>query len=139
MVLSFDISTPQNTPLSTPQTTEFGIDSGVLVHWNLIFPVGSGGYLYVLIRAGGSQIIPINRGQYFRGDNTTIGGRDFMVFKNPPFKWDIISWNLDPLQPHRVMGHFHFVPIWSLSPFSENFTQLIEEYEFSSLGLPINE
>lgn len=125
MVYSFDISTPANTARNAQQITRLPIDRGVLVNWAIHFPHGSEGKLYIRLKRGFDTLLPRDELGYFKGDDYTIGGQEFVYIKYPPYVLSVHTWNLDTTHAHSCNGEIFIMPLWSLSPFSEQFTELL--------------
>ena len=102
MVYTATITTPANTTLDTPLITAVKAHRGVLYHFEVYFPPGPSGLVGVQIRVGNVQLYPVQREEYFIGDNTTIAFGDLYELKNETGIVAIHTYNVDTDYEHLV-------------------------------------
>jgi hypothetical protein len=103
MIYVKDITTPADTELSSPMKTVLQVANGLVYKIELQFPPGSYGLLGVCIKDGSYQIWPSEDKTFFRGDDNLIAFDDLYLKSNPPFNFDIFTYNLDTLYEHEVI------------------------------------
>jgi hypothetical protein len=87
------ISTPANTPETTPLITTVKLTWGRLTGGYLYFPYGPAGKLHFVARIGIHQIIPFNTGQNFRLDDAVMPLSLGFDLTEPPFEIQCATWN----------------------------------------------
>lgn len=102
MIYLADISTPANTPVAVPQHTVLSVTVGLVYKLEVIFPPGSSGLMGVAICDGGYQVWPSSNLEWFRGDDEMVSFDDVYVKEQPPFQFDIYTYNLDDTYDHSV-------------------------------------
>ena len=96
------ISTPKNTPETTPLLTTIKLTRGRLTGGSIYFPSGPAGKLHFLARIGIHQIIPFNTGQNLRLDDCVFPFSLGFDLLEPPFVLDCETWNDSTLYDHAL-------------------------------------
>lgn len=104
------ISTPKNTPESSPLVTELRLTRGRLTGGFLYFPSGPAGTLHFYARIGVHQILPFNTGQNFLLDDCVVPFTLGIDLVEPPFSVDCITWNDSTLYAHALTVCFSLYP-----------------------------
>jgi hypothetical protein len=103
------IITPANTLLTNVKKSELFVSKGLVYKIDVSFPAGSAGLLGVAIYDGTYQVWPSTGGQWFRGDGVTISFDDVYLKQDLPYKFDILTYNLDDTYAHEVDIKLGFV------------------------------
>lgn len=129
MIFSYPIITPLNTPIDVPVRTVINITKGVITGWFVFFPRGHWGECRLRVKKGDHPLLPANGEGYIYGDGTVFKSKDFVHVKNPPYKLDVFTWNLDTINAHELLFIVTIVPLWTLSPFSTTLMNLVSKEE----------
>lgn len=103
MIYQKTITTPANTAKSVELRTVFPVVNGLVYQFELQFPPGPLGLTFVRVKDGGHQVWPTEDGEYFRGDNLIVSFEDLYLKLHPPFKFDVLTYNLDDTYDHDVI------------------------------------
>jgi len=76
------------------------VTDGLIYQFELYFPPGSSGLLYVRVADGGFPVWPSEPGEYFYGDNTLISFPDRYYIAAPDHKFKVWYYNLDDTYAH---------------------------------------
>jgi len=95
MVYTKDIITPANTSKSQMIRSVIPITPGLVYRFELEFPTGPCGLLYVSVWDGGYQVWPSTPGEWFHSDGIAIGFDDCYWKDQPPYEFQIYTFNLD--------------------------------------------
>lgn len=111
MQFVYNISTPANTPATSPVKTDLKLVYGLVFHVEIEFPPGPRGYLYLYIKRAGHPVFPANPNSYYHGDNKVVVIRDanFPMFE-PPFMLECYTWNLSDHAAHEVIVRIDIDP-----------------------------
>lgn len=102
MIYLQNITTPANTPTTSPLKTVVKITKGLVFKLELSFPPGPSGLLHVYIKHGGHKVWPSGSLDAFCGDNNTISFDDVFLVQQPPYSFDIYTYNNDDTYEHSV-------------------------------------
>ena len=102
MVYSATITTEAATVEEAPLVTNVKVTKGVLYRFEIYFPPGPSGLVGVQIRYHDQQLYPVQRDEWFIGDNVTIGFDDLYGVDTPPFIFEIRTYNVDTDYDHLV-------------------------------------
>jgi len=104
---------------ASPLDTELELSAGVIHQVDILFPVNANREVYVRIFQGGYQLIPTNRDDWIRANNTVISTREFYdlipganiltvrAFNTHASDNFLISVNIGVL-PRRILQPFSF-------------------------------
>lgn len=129
MVFSFNIITLKNTIEANAKITNLSLSKGVFVKWFVYFPSGSQGLLHLRIMRGNQTILPTNFNGSIVGNNVSMQSEEFIFFSQPPYQFEIHTWNFDETYDHRLFGHIVILPLWKFNPFSESFIDMTEKLD----------
>lgn len=118
MFYSYNITvTPAHTELS-PKKDVLDLSAGIIHQVDILFPSNSTKNIYVRIFHGGYQLIPTNRLEAIRADNTIISTREF--FELPPGNHQLVihSWNTHATDSLLVSINIGLLPKNVMQPFS---------------------
>lgn len=110
MDFSLYISTPKETPESSPKISTLYVTRGRLTGGFLYFPSGPAGTLHFLARIGVHQILPFNARENFRLDDCVIPFSLGINLLEPPFYIDCVTWNDSVLYSHALTVCFFLEP-----------------------------
>ena len=102
MVYTATVTTPANTLVVDPLVTVVTITEGVLYRFEVYFPPGPSGLVGVQLRYHDLQLYPVQREEWFLGDNVTIGFDDLFEVGTPPYTFELRSYNVDTDYDHLV-------------------------------------
>lgn len=139
MIYPKTVVTPSNTPQGTPQRTVLKIAKGLVYFLELYYPSGSQGLLHVAIYDGGFQVWPTEHGSSFVGDDVHFFYDDLYIKEQPPFQFDILTWNDDDRYSHQVIVRIglvtkdifmsRFLPSMMYKEFEAVYTRILEEQQ----------
>ncbi len=104
------ISTPKNTPESSPKLTTLQLTKGRLTGGFLYFPSGPAGTLHFLARQAGHQILPFSPGENFRLDDCVVPFSMGIPLSEPPFEITLVTWNDSNNHAHALTCCFFLDP-----------------------------
>lgn len=102
MIYGGVISTPANTPASSPLSTIYTVTEGIVYHLMVVFPPGPSGLLHVQIFDASYQVFPTTIGESFVGDNYAYDLDVLYAKDDQPFLFTVKTWNLDETYAHEV-------------------------------------
>jgi len=102
VVYSATITTEAATVEEAPLVTNVKVTKGVLYRFEIYFPPGPSGLVGVQIRYHDQQLYPVQRNEWFIGDNVTIGFDDLYGVDTTPFIFEIRTYNVDTDYDHLV-------------------------------------
>lgn len=114
------ISTPANTPETSPIKTTLKLSKGRLVGGFLYFPRGPSGYLHFEAYIASWKILPFNRDQTYRLNGCVVPLYLNIDFFEPPFEIDFFTWNDSETYAH-VMTVGIFLDPYASPRKSKNF------------------
>jgi len=103
MIFQKTITTPANTSQANEQKTVFPVLNGLIYQFELQFPPGSFGLTRVRIKDGGHQVWPMENGEYFRGNDSTIKFDDLYLKLTAPYNFDVLTFNTDDIYEHEII------------------------------------
>jgi len=86
---------------NTPIDADLPVTNGLIYQFELYFPPGSSGLLYVRVADGGFPVWPSEPGEWFYGDNTLVSFPDRYYIASPDHKFKVWYYNLDDTYPHK--------------------------------------
>lgn len=89
-----------------PSTIEARLIKGKLIHIEVAFPPGPGGYVSVVIRDGELQIAPANPEGSFSWDNFTHSFTMNYEMVDPPYALTLKGWSPDADYDHDIVFRF---------------------------------
>lgn len=107
MIYGGTITTPSNTAPSAPKRTPVIVTEGIVYHLKVVFPPGPSGLLHVQIFDSQYQVFPTTLGASFRGDNIKYDMDVLYAKSADPFRFEIVTWNLDDEYDHDVMVYMY--------------------------------
>lgn len=104
------ISTPKNTPESSPLVSTLKLTSGLLSGGFVYFPTGPAGLLHFQARRGVHQIIPFNTGENYRLNACIVPFHLKIDLLEPPYCIDCVTWNASTEYDHALTVCFFLDP-----------------------------
>jgi len=86
---------------STPIDADLPVTDGLIYQFELYFPPGSSGLLFVRVADGGFPVWPSEPGEWFYGDNTLVSFPDRYYIAAPDHKFKVWYYNLDDTYCHK--------------------------------------
>jgi len=124
-----------------PIDADLPVTNGLIYQFELYFPPGSSGLLYVRVADGGFPVWPSEPGEWFYGDNTLISFPDRYYIAAPDHKFKVWYYNLDDTYDHKFTVRIgqvsseifiqSFIPTFGQTPIEEILLQLAAQQESS--------
>lgn len=102
MIFAATILTPINTLAAAPKKTVKILTKGIVYRIEVFYPPGPSGLVGARIRHSDVQLYPRERDEWFLGDNITISFEDTYFLSQPPWEWEIHTYNLDTAFEHTI-------------------------------------
>lgn len=102
MIYSKNISTPKDTAATALKRTNVVVTKGLVYKVEFYFPSGSAGLMGVAVFDGLYQIWPSTVGEFFVGEGQVISFDDMYLKENPPYSFQIFTYNTDDTHAHMV-------------------------------------
>lgn len=102
MIFSARIYTPPNTAESSPLTTALQMSEGLVYRLEVHFPDGNCGNHGMRVMRGAVQLWPTTVGEYFVGSGTVIAFDDLYLLEQPPYQFEIETFNIDTTNQQEV-------------------------------------
>jgi len=118
MFYSYNITVTHGTTEATAEETELELSAGVIHQVDILFPVNANREVYVKIMDGGYQMLPTNREDAIRANNTVISTREF--YELIPGRNILIAkaWNAHATDDFMISVNIGVLPRRILQPFS---------------------
>jgi len=88
-------------PVGQVIDADLPVTDGLIYQFELYFPPGSSGLLFVRVADGGFPVWPSEPGEWFYGDNTLITFPDRYYIAAPDHKFKVWYYNLDDTYDHK--------------------------------------
>lgn len=102
MIYSANISTPKETAETSLKRTDISVTMGLVYKVEIFIPPGSAGLMGVAVRDGLYQVWPSSTGEFFVGEGQLISFDDMYLKENPPFSFQVYTYNTDDTHPHSL-------------------------------------
>ena len=86
---------------ANPSQYRMAVTEGLIYQFELYFPPGSSGLLYVCVEDGAHRIWPSEPDEWFFGDNTLISFPDKYFISTKPTVLFVYAYNLDTAYDHK--------------------------------------
>ena len=103
---------------ASPLETELELSAGVIHQIDILFPVNANREVYVKIFDGGYQLVPTNRDDSIRANNTIISTREFYELIPGRNILTVRSWNTHAADDFLISVNIGVLPRRILQPFS---------------------
>lgn len=110
MFYTWDIKLPNSKTEATKTRQFLWMEKGTVTRFELTFPTGCVGLVFVHIDHALHQVYPKNPLDRLRGNGTTIIATDEYEIKEPPFALEFHGWNTDDTYDHTVTVRIQLVP-----------------------------
>jgi len=110
MFYAWDIELTRGRTKTTRQKTVLKVEKGTITRFELVFPTGCCGLVYVHIDQALHQIFPKNPDYQLTGNGSTIVSTDEYPITEPPFELDFYGWNTDEIYDHTITVRLQIVP-----------------------------
>ena len=124
---------------AAPTDSDLPVTDGLIYQFELYFPPGSSGLLYVRVADGGFPVWPSEPGEWFYGDNTLISFPDRYYIAAPDHKFKVWYYNLDDTYDHKFTVRIgqvsaeafiqSFMPSFGQKPIEEVLKELAAQQE----------
>ena len=118
MFYSYNITVPFGTTEGTALDTELELSAGVIHQIDILFPVNANREVYVKVLHGGYQIVPTNRSEAIRANNTLISTREFYELEPGSNTLFVKAWNTHATDNFMISVNVGVLPRRILQPFS---------------------
>jgi len=110
MLYAWDITLTRNRTKATRQKTVLKMEKGTITRFELVFPTGCCGLVYVHVDQALHQVFPKNPDYQLTGNGSTIVSTDEYEIKEPPLELDFYGWNTDEIYHHTITVRIQLVP-----------------------------
>jgi len=110
MFYAWDIILERDHTKATPEKTVLKVEKGTITRFELVFPTGCCGLVYVHINHALHQVFPKNPDYQLTGNGSTIVSTDEYEIKEPPLELDFYGWNTDEIYDHIITVRIQLVP-----------------------------
>jgi len=100
MIYVANVTTPKDQAKADPLVSSFSVSKGLVYRVEIDFPPGVCGLLYIALFDGSYQVWPSSPEIYFHTSHGVIGFDDLYLKDNPPFEFQIKTYNLDTVFDH---------------------------------------
>ena len=118
MFFSNNITVTHGTTEATAEETELELSAGVIHQVDIIFPVNANREVYVKILQAAYQLIPTNRDDSIRANNTLISTREFYELIPGANILTVKAWNTHAADDFMISVNIGVLPRRILQPFS---------------------
>jgi len=118
MFFSNNITVTHGTTEATAEETELELSAGVIHQVDIIFPVNANREVYVKILQANYQLIPTNRDDSIRANNTVISTREFYDLIPGANILTVKAWNVHAADDFMISVNIGVLPRRILQPFS---------------------
>lgn len=118
MFYSYNITVTHGLTEATAEETELELSAGVIHQVDILFPVNSNREVYVKILDGGYQLLPTNRDETIRANNTVISTREFYELIPGRNILTVKAWNVHTTDDFMISVNIGMLPRRILEPFS---------------------
>jgi len=87
--------------VASPLDADLPVTNGLIYQFELYFPPGSSGLLFVRVADGGFPVWPSEPGEWFYGDNTLVSFPDRYYIAAPNHNFKVWYYNLDDTYAHK--------------------------------------
>jgi len=101
MIYTKTITAGSGGSAAVPLDTDLPVTDGLIYQFELYFPPGSSGLLYVRVADGSFPVWPSEPGEWFYGDNTLITFPDRYYIRAPNHNFKVWYYNLDDTYDHK--------------------------------------
>ena len=110
MFFTLEVTIPALTTESAPKLDILKLAAGVITHISNKFPAGCHGLVGVRLFHEESQIIPIGRGSWVRGDDETVPSPEYYDLGKGAKELEFVGINEDDTYPHTVTVRVNVLP-----------------------------
>lgn len=110
MFYAWDILLTRDRSKATLQKTVLKLEKGTITRFELVFPTGCCGLVYVHVNQALHQVFPKNPDYQLTGNGATIVSTDEYEIKEPPLELDFYGWNTDEIYDHTITVRIQLVP-----------------------------
>jgi len=118
MFYSYNITVSAVTTEATAEETELLLSAGVIHQVDILFPTNANREVYVKILQASYQLIPSNRDEAIRADNTVISTREFYELVPGANILTVKAWNVHATDDFMISVNIGVLPRRILQPFS---------------------
>jgi len=118
MFYSYNITVTHGTTEATAEETELELSAGVIHQVDILFPVNANREVYVKILQANYQLIPTNRDDSIRANNTVISTREFFDLIPGANVLSVRAWNVHAADDFMISVNIGILPRRILQPFS---------------------
>lgn len=118
MFYSYNITVSAGTAEATAEETELELSAGVIHQIDILFPVNANREVYVKILQAAYQLMPTNRDDAIRANNTVISTREFFELVPGGNILTVKAWNTHAADDFMISVNIGILPRRILQPFS---------------------
>ena len=118
MFYSKNITVSAGTTEATAEETVLELAAGVIHQIDILFPVNANREVYVKILQATYQLMPTNRDDSIRANNTIISTREFFELEQGANVLTVKAWNVHAADDFMISVNIGILPRRILQPFS---------------------
>jgi len=125
--------------VASPLDVDLPVTNGLIYQFELYFPPGSSGLLFVRVADGGFPVWPSEPGEWFYGDNTLVSFPDRYYIASPNHNFKVWYYNLDDTYAHKFSVRIgqvsselfisSFIPSFGQKPIEEVLLEMAAQQE----------
>jgi len=109
MFYAWNIKLTKGKEEKTKQKQVLKVEQGTITRFELVFPSGCSGLVYVHINQALHQVFPKNPDYQLTGNGQTIVSTDEYPIKEPPYELYFYGWNTDEIYDHTITVRIQLV------------------------------
>ncbi len=102
------VAIPKTTLATAPYTVVAEFFRPILAGGRVKFPDRCAGQVGLIIRDGGQQLVPATPGTWLVGNNEVIQFDGPFILEGPPYRLNLLGYNLDQTFPHTLQVALEF-------------------------------
>lgn len=110
MFYEFAVTTPANTPSTSPKITDVYLVAGVITWVEVQFPRGCSGLVHAAVRDKLHQVWPTNPDGNISGDDVHVDWLEHYELAEEPYGLHLVTWNNDDTFAHTLSFRFAETP-----------------------------
>jgi len=118
MFYSYNLTVTAGTTEETADETPLFLSTGVIHQIDILFPVNANREVYVKILQAAYQLVPSNRSEAIRANNTVISTREFFELIPGSNILTVKAWNVHDDEKFMISVNIGILPRRILQPFS---------------------
>lgn len=114
MNFSYKITVPKNTGKYSPEKLIVPLENGIITQVAIFIPDGQKETTHIRMKYHEAQLYPLNRGEWYQGDGSTIIFDDRFPMVVVPYELKIEGYNESTLYDHDILFNFNVLKPYEL-------------------------